>query len=465
MAFIRKIKKKSGTYLAKVESYRQDGKVKQRVLEYIGIDVDGETHRSLRTSDVSIVEIKEHLNFHALHSLACELGLNELFGEKSNYILLMVYSHLVEKLSINKMKDWIHKTELPALLNITNIGSNTLYQALDYLESLNWDSINDSIVSQWFSKYEESKDTAIIIDVTDTYFNGSMAEWKKRKGKDGKYDKLIQIGLAVSGKYGFPLKHQMYEGNIGDTKIMADFISDIKMLGMKTVIIDRGMTSIDNITEFKALDVQCIAGIRGNQKLERMFIDKTSREEIFSKKHMVSLKETIVYAKSFEFMDGHLIVIYNPDIEVHQRNKLLRKENITGRELAKMKYFGYSFIFHSTNSETEEVVVKYFEKDIVEKSFRQIKGVLSLHPIRVKLLDRVSAHVKICYISYCILSLMKYKLRKIGISPVDAIEDLSTAYKVYLEDTKTNFKWEKVVTLKKSQEKIIRAIDKNFCSV
>lgn len=465
MSFIRKIKKKSGTYLAEVENTRVDGKVKQKVLKYIGIDVEGATHRSVRTSDVNITEVKEYLNYHAIHSAACELGFDNLFGEKSNYILLMVYSHLVEKLSINKMKDWVFKTELPALLNITDIGSNTLYQVLDYLESLNWNSVNDTIVNQWFSKYNESKKTAIIIDVTDTYFNGSNAEWKKRKGKDGKYDKLIQIGLAVSGKCGFPLKHQMYEGNIGNTKIMSDFISDIKMLGLKTVIIDRGMTSIDNLNEFKELGVQCIAGIRSNQKLEKNFIDRTSREEIYSKKYLVKLKDTIVYAKNYKFMYGNIIVIYNPDIEVHQRNKFLSKESLAEDEATKMKYFGYSFIFHSTDSETGEVVTKYYEKDIVEKSFRQIKGVLSLHPIRLKLLDRVSAHVKICYLAYCILSLLKYKLKTLGISPVDALEELSSAYKVHLMDTKTNFKWEKIVTLKKSQEKIMKAINKDFCSV
>ncbi len=155
MAFIRKIKKKSGTYLAEVENYREDGKVKQRVLRYIGIDVEGKVHRSVRTSDVNITEVKEYLNFHAIHTIACELGFDKLFGEKSNYILLMVYSHLVEEISINKMKDWFHKTELPALLDIQDIGSNTLYKVLDYLDDLDWDSINDKIVKQWFRKYRE----------------------------------------------------------------------------------------------------------------------------------------------------------------------------------------------------------------------------------------------------------------------------------------------------------------------
>jgi hypothetical protein len=41
MAFIRKIKKGGAIYLAKVESYREDGKVKQRVLEYVGKEENG----------------------------------------------------------------------------------------------------------------------------------------------------------------------------------------------------------------------------------------------------------------------------------------------------------------------------------------------------------------------------------------------------------------------------------------
>lgn len=61
--------------------------------------------------------------------------------------------------------------------------------------------------------------------------------------------------------------------------------------------------------------------------------------------------------------------------------------------------------------------------------------------------------------------LLKYKLQKLDISPVDALEELSNAYKVYLEDAKTNYKWTKTVTLKKPQKKIMKAIDKNFCSV
>jgi hypothetical protein len=42
MSFVRKSKKAVLGYFAKVESYREGGKVKQRVLEYIGKEVGGE---------------------------------------------------------------------------------------------------------------------------------------------------------------------------------------------------------------------------------------------------------------------------------------------------------------------------------------------------------------------------------------------------------------------------------------
>lgn len=461
MAFIRKIKKKSGTYLVEVENYREDGKVKQRVIKYLGVEVDGKPERRIRTSDIDIEQVKEYMHFHAIHSIAKELELPALLGEGSSLILLMVYSHLAEKLSLNKLKSWIEKTELPLLLGIQEIGSNALYEALDALESLNFDLITDHIAEKWYSQYNESKDSAIFIDVTDTYFNGSEAEWKKRKGKDGKYDKLVQIGLAVSSGNGFPLLHRMYEGNISNSKIMSEFLSEVKMLGVKSIVIDRGMVSEDNLTNLDELNVLCIAGLKGNPKLERLFLDKIKREEIFTKSKRIELKETVVYAESFDYKKGKLIVIFNPEIEVQQRNKLLATNNPSEDSLRKMKYFGYSFLYHTTDFETNNVVNKYFEKDTVEKSFRQIKGVLSLHPIRVRLLERVSAHIKICYLSYCILSLMNYKLKKLNISAISAIDELSTAQKVYLEDKKNNYKWSKVVTLKKSQEKILKALGVN----
>mgnify|MGYP001792982774 FL=1 len=91
-----------------------------------------------------------------------------------------------------------------------------------------------------------------------------------------------------------------------------------------------------------------------------------------------------------------------------------------------------------------------------------MKGDVQLHPIRLWLPQRVNAHIKICYLSMCLLSLIKFKCRKINISPIDIIPELQTVYKVNLKHSKTKQKFVKVVTLSNNQKNILKALK---CSV
>ncbi|MEK6622374.1 MAG: hypothetical protein AABZ13_07820, partial [Planctomycetota bacterium] len=68
---------------------------------------------------------------------------------------------------------------------------------------------------------------------------------------------------------------------------------------------------------------------------------------------------------------------------------------------------GISLIFTNTNISLEEVVKGYFDKDVVEKSFQALKGVVDLRPVRHWLYNRVEAHVFICYLACLLLSVLK----------------------------------------------------------
>ena len=105
----------------------------------------------------------------------------------------------------------------------------------------------------------------------------------------------------------------------------------------------------------------------------------------------------------------------------------------------------------------------YFDKDLIEKAFQSIKGVTRLQPIRHWLYNRVKAHVFVCYLSYLLLSLLRLRVQKLRLSPVSALRELDSLYRVYIRDVKKNFKVSKLVALNKNQEKILRAIDKKFC--
>jgi transposase len=104
----------------------------------------------------------------------------------------------------------------------------------------------------------------------------------------------------------------------------------------------------------------------------------------------------------------------------------------------------------------------YFDKDIVEKAFRSLKGITHLRPIRSWLAEHVRGHVFICYLAYLLLSLLQYRLRETEFTAESALLELGTMYKVYLRDAKKGFQLSRVVNLTKKQELILKTIDKSL---
>jgi transposase len=132
------------------------------------------------------------------------------------------------------------------------------------------------------------------------------------------------------------------------------------------------------------------------------------------------------------------------------------------------RYDGISVIFSTRDLSEEEMVKGYFEKDKVEKSFRCMKGLLEVDKVRFWLANRVKGHIFVCYLAYLLLSVLEYKLRKIGINATEAIETMESMYRVYVTDPKSKNKFVKTVTLSKKQEDILKGLNPRLltkCSV
>ena len=444
MAFIRKIKKRSGTYLAEVEGYRKDGKVKQRVIRYLGKEIDGKPVKKVFANKIEVKSVKQSLDILTIHKIADELELNSI---NNPHILSLIYSQLLEDKSINKLESWLKYTEIPSLLGIDKISVKKLYESLADINDEDFEIINNKLF-EVFASYENISD-ATIIDVTDTYFAGSKINIKKRKGKENQISKLIQIGLAVSFKNGFPIFHKKYHGNLSGMDIYKDMSLELKDKGISSLIMDRGMLSKENIEMALELKFQIIAGLRKSSTLIKEFIEPIKRDEIYSAKCRVPLKKTTVFVKEFDYMKGKLIVVYNPELEV------VKKELNFQKDIENKFDVGYSLIYHNTKYSSAEVVSRYFDKDMVERAFKQIKGVLSLRPIRVWLSNHIEGHIKICYLAYAILSLMNFKLKKVGISAIEALESLRHGYKVTLKESTSNHEWSIHVPLEPRQKKVL----------
>lgn len=457
MAFIRKIKKGDAAYLVKVESYRKGDKVRQRFLEYIGKEVNGKPIIKTDIQKINVSSVKRYLDIEILHQLSTEIGLPKMLGDQHKPILAMIYAHLLQKISINRLPEWFEHTTIYESLQCEPFSTKDLYESLSKLEDIEFETIEKQLIAFW-RKLAPQDDDTVVLDVTDTYFAGSTAECKPRRGKDGNISRLLQIGLIVSFKYGFPLMHKTYEGNIPNVKIFEDMLKNIADNGLRGIILDRGFFSKAGIETIRKLGMYMIVGVKQTKALQKQYLNLIDRDEIYSRKHLVILKKTVVYIKSFKYLRGQLIVIYNPTLEVLKRDKIIAEKE----DGSDMKYVGYSLVYHTTKYTASEVIKKYFEKDIVERAFKTIKGPLSLRPIRVWLRRHVESHVKLCYLAMSILSLLDYRSIKVKITGIEALNKMQYIYKVMLKHAETKKEWEKVVTLEKSQSDLLKILK---CSV
>lgn len=433
-----------------MRSKRVDGKVKQEFIRYVGKEMNSSAVRRVSSSDVRAVEVRRSLDVEAVHRISVKLGINTLIRKSAS---VMVYSQLLDRPAINRMREYLQETEILRYLGMENIDTADLYESLQEINDMDFSIVEEKLAS-FFLDIEKNR-RSVIIDVTDTYFTGDSIDSRPRKGKEGRVKKLIQIALVVTERRGFPLFHRVYGGNVSNRVIMDDLVKDLWMKGYMVIIMDRGMSDPGRIKSMLDLKFTMICGLRKTQDLKKI-IDGIDRNDIYTKKHLVSLKNTKVYCTDVVFLSGRLIVVYNPSLESLKKDHYY--EHSSDESIA--KYLGYSIIFHNTDLGIEEVVRKYYDKDSVERAFKQIKGVLDLRPVRVWLKSHIEGHVKVCYLAYSILSYLSYILEKKELSGSEALDTLRTGYRVYLEDQKNKFKWESIVALSAVQKEIMDVVIK-----
>lgn len=498
MAFIKKIKKGGKTYLIKVEGYRENGKVKHRYLGYIGKEVDGKTILSGSISNIEIENVKVYGPLMVLNHLAQEIRLAEVLGEYGKEILSMVYAHCVEPKSINQMENWFEKTDLNFILDLQGVTESLLLDALDSINKHGSERIQKEIFDEVKKKYDIDT-SGVLYDVTNTYFYGNKSSWgKKGKSKEKQSDKpLVQIGLGVTRRDGIPLFHKTFDGNIHDARTLQAVLPMFKEYNIQEGIFvyDRGIPSKENLIDVKNLGWDTICGLPIQDHLKPIVRRIIKQQNLVNIKNRVPLSKIAMYAASMRHqiggVKGKLIVCFNNKMKTAIQEsrydeiqaahlRLQKKKNIKNglkkyfdkdenpiqKEITTSEEFdGYSCIFSSKLIPNDEIVRIYFEKDLVEKAFQNLKGVVALRPIRHWLYDRVEGHIFICYLAYLLLSLLKYKLKKTKIGPIEALKELESLYKIYMKDSVKGFEVTKLVKLTKKQEDILRAVDKKLLKV
>ena len=424
--------------------------MKQEFIRYIGKEMNSSIIRKISSSEVRAMEVRRSLDVGVVHRISSRLGINAMIPGNAS---VMVYSQLLDRPAINRMPEYLRETEILRYLGIESIDTVDLYESLQEINDVDFSAMEEKLASLFLGIEKERR--SVIVDVTDTYFTGDSLDSRPGEGKEGRIKKLMQIALVVTEKRGFPLFHRVYPGNVSNRSIMDDIVKDLWLKGYTVIIMDRGMSDPGRIKSMIELKFVMICGLKKSPDLKRI-IDGIDRNDIYTKKHMVSLKNTKVYCTDVAFLSGRLIVVYNPAMESLKKDHYY--EHSSNEDIA--KYLGYSLIFHNTDLGIDNVVKKYYDKDSVERAFKQMNRILDLRPVMVWLKSHMEGHVKICYLAYSILSYLSYILEKKEISGPEAIDTMRTGYRVYLEDQKTQFKWESMVALSAVQKEIMDVVIK-----
>lgn len=356
-------------------------------------------------------------------------------------------------------------------------------------------------------------DSSIVYDITSTYIYGSTIPVAARGyNRDGNNLLQYNVGLAVTKPYGIPIHFKVFPGNIVDVSTVKGFASDLRTFGITevTFVVDRGFFSTSNLVDLVSDTSHVIGAIPATLKKYSQLLSKS--KDLEHPKNACKRRDELVYLMEHQDVIRDIpvkfIVVLNPvrrerertkkmkyilEIEEHLHRIQKQWENgtfegnvnetvnsltkgykkcftiIIGKYKMQIKRHDKAiqrilnrcgkYIIFTTHTDMDpiDVIDKYFEKDVIEKSFFVMKHLESLQPTRVRLENRVYANVFMCYLGYLLYSMLKSKIpQKSNLTTVSALEELSRIREIEFTDQSNMDR--QLTELTKNQKSVIKTI-------
>jgi transposase len=488
MPFLRVEKKKSGTYIRIIESYRNaEGKASHRILFSLG-RVEDYTPEQLRSIGIKLYElgggeIKALLNDdisevgrynygyqYVYKKILKEYKLDEVFTrivkrskiefDFANAVTLMLIERLQDPTS--KRSNYLHQCEY---LDLPQIGLHHLYRALDKLADN-----SEYIQKQIFQKGRDlfnSRIDVVFYDVTTFYFESEEEKENELRqmgyGKDGKIGHTqILFSMMIDANKN-PIGYRIFKGNTFEGDTFEKALEDLKKtynIDKVIVVADRGMLSKKNIALTQSNGYEFIIGERLKslpKNIKESLIDLThyKSEWIYTDHEgsQVCLKYT-----TLELGDKTIICTYSDNRA--KKDKLEREEKVKKAEIlikqpsklkgkqkrhfikqtkeeayeidqSKIEYSekfdGFLAISTNTQISITQVLENYKQLYKIEHSFRTFKSHLETRPMFHWTDKRIEGHICLCYIAFTIQNyiLQKINNNKVKISEKSLRESLN----------------------------------------
>lgn len=442
--------------------------------DYQSVDVNSVSSseaRKIGAEHVVLAQMREY----KFDKMLKELGFTE---NQVNYAKILIAGRLVNPSSERETARWANEDS--AILELLQAKINVYDTALHRTAVMLWEQ-HDKIeqrLSQAAREIFGLKETIILYDLTNTYFEGSKKGSKiakHAKSKDKRNDRpVITLALTLDGQ-GFPKQSKVYEGNISEPGTLEKMLDELSSVVdgfnfQKTIVIDAGIATEDNLEIIKRKQFKYLAVSRkksygdnfwqGSQEQEIKLSDqktrlnvkllktkkesyllchseaKEAKEKAILERRLKKFEEGLngmnkglkkkrTHKKYDQIIEriGRLKEKYGVgslyDIDVkHEKEvvtKIIFNKNPNGK--AKEKRVGEYVIRTNRLDLTEEEISKIHRTlTTIEDSFRSMKSELGLRPNYHKRDDTGTAHIFITVIAYHIIAGILKKLRTNGIN-------------------------------------------------
>jgi len=185
----------------------------------------------------------------------------------------MVMNRLIHPRSEHAMPDWIRSTALADIAgtDFRELTEDSLYRNMDRLYHQRA-AIETALVAREQALFNLDR-TVYLYDLTSTYFEGQAAGNPKAKrgySRDHRPDcPQVVVGLVLSWD-GFPLCHEVYDGNMQDRNsvkpILDRLAQRVVLQPGQTVVVDRGMAFDENLREITGRGLHYIVAARQGER-------------------------------------------------------------------------------------------------------------------------------------------------------------------------------------------------------
>ena len=465
------IKEKLNKESEKVEGQRDKTESKS-LFETVDIN-------SVSTSDSRSIGV-EHVVASSMQEYNLDKVLKKLkFNENQiDYARLLIAGRLAHPASERETVRWINENS--AIRELLKTDAKVYDNALHRTSCLlleNHEKIEQSL-SETARGIFDLKETIILYDLTNTYFEGSKRNSKIAKpgrSKERRNDRpLVTLALTVDAD-GFPKQSRVLEGNVSEPGTLEDMLNKLSEANDgfdtdKTIVIDAGIATEENIEIIKQKRFQYVAVSRKRSYPEDFWSGSTEKDlKLYDEKTVLKVKlvkrdgeawlhchselkeakERAILEKKLEKFEQEIKKIRDGlmkkgtrkeygsiverigrikerygvgslyDIEIHQVEGKVRKieYNKNPRGKAKQQTVG-DYILRTNRLDLTEREISKIHRSLttVENSFRSMKSHLGLRPIHHKRDIMTCAHIFITVIAYHILAGILKKLHQKGIN-------------------------------------------------